>query len=218
MVGMDVAHPLPEPSRDLLAAGIVALYVEPEDLQGPCSWIGQRFERQRVRSSQVSDQTGPDRSAPARRFLHDRSERSAVLRRQAFDGVDRTEHLRQICAGRVEVERDVVAVTEQTVSADRKTMPIDLESVPQTGLNDACTSFDLGDQPVDVGDQVVVDPVEMRSDDRPEQQSAEARRWVDWQDEVPKRNAPRRHRRARVPHLELGKELVPVGRVIAHAL
>ena len=58
---------------------------------------------------------------------------------------------------RVEVELDLVAVADHAVATDREAVPVDLEAVAQPRLHDAVARLDLGDQPVDVADEIVVD-------------------------------------------------------------
>ncbi len=88
----------------------------------------------------------------------------------------------------------------------RQPVTVDLEPVPQAGLDDPLVAVDLVDQAVDVRDQLDRDVADVTGDDGAEQQTAEARRRVDGQHEVAERDAPRRSERAVVPHLELGQQ------------
>ena len=92
------------------------------------------------------------------------------------------------------------------MAADRETVLIDLEAVPQARLHDPFAALDLADQPMDVGNEIVVDAAQVCGDDRSEQQSAEPGRGVDRQHHVPERDSSGRHRRAGVPDLEFGEQ------------
>ncbi len=100
------------------------------------------------------------------------------------------------------------------MTADGETVPIDLEAVPQSGLDDAFAALDLADQAVDVGDEFVVDAGQVRRDDRAEQQPAEARRRVDRQHHVAEGDAARRHGGPGVPDLELSEQHRRIGRSV----
>ena len=82
-------------------------------------------------------------------------------------------------------------------------MTVDLESVPEPRLHDAVATLDRAEQAVDVGDQIVVDAVQVLGHDRAEQQPAETGRRVDWQHEMAECETPRGLGRPRVPDLDL---------------
>ena len=125
---------------------------------------------------------------------------------EPLDGVDGAEHLGHARAGRVEVEADLLAVAEQPMRRQGQPVTIDLEPVPQPGLDDPVVAVDLIDQAVDVGDQLVGDVPDVAGDDGTEQQAAEAWRRVDGQHQVAERDPPRRSERAGVPHLQLRQQ------------
>ena len=62
---------------------------------------------------------------------------------------------------------------------------------------------------MDVGDEIVVDAIEMSGHHRPEQQSAETGRRIDRQHHVPKSDTARRLGRPGVVDLELGEQHLP---------
>ena len=55
--------------------------------------VGQRFESERLRASEVGDHRGADRSAPSRGLLQHRHDATPVLRGEPLHGIDRTQHL-----------------------------------------------------------------------------------------------------------------------------
>ena len=131
-----------------------------------------------------------------------------MLDRQPLDGVDRTEHLGEVGAGRREVEREVVAVAEQPVRAVRQAVSIELEPVSKTGLHDAVTGLDLVDQAVDVGHVVVGHTTEMLRDDRAEQQPSEPGCRIDREHHVPERDPSGRLNGTTVEDLQFGQQHV----------
>ncbi len=107
---------------------------------------------------------------------------------------------------RVEIEAQIVGVPDHPVPAAGEPVAVDLEPVTQARLHDSVAALDLVDQAVHIGMQLVVDAVDVTGDDGAEQQPTEAGRRIDGEDEVAERQAPGRHGRARVPHLELGEQ------------
>ncbi len=81
---------------------------KPRIAHRPPTWVGQRLERQRLRTGEMGDQRRTDRSPPASRLLQHGADLASVFGGQPLDGVDRTEHLGEVGADRLEVERDVV--------------------------------------------------------------------------------------------------------------
>ncbi len=71
-------------------------------------------------------------------------------------------------------------------------MAVDLEAMAQPGLHDALAPLDLVDEPMEVGEQVRVEVVEVGGDDGAEQDAAEAGRRLDRQDAVAERDPARR--------------------------
>ena len=88
---------------------------------------------------------------------------------------------------RVEAEADAVALALEPMHADGETMPIDLIAMQQARLDDPFAATDLIEQPMDIGDQILVDVGQMRGDHRAEQQPAETRRRIDRQHEMAER-------------------------------
>ena len=74
---------------------------------------------------------------------------------------------------------DVVALALQPVHADGEPVAVDLVAMLQARLDDALAAADLVQQPVHVGDELVVDVGQVGGDDRAEQQAAETRRRID---------------------------------------
>ena len=108
MVRMDVAHLSRNCAVTSRFDGALPPSSNPRIPIAHTAWVGERFQRQRLRAGEVRDQRRADRPAPARRLLEHRSDLPAMLGREAFDGVDGAEHLGQIGADRLEVEGDVV--------------------------------------------------------------------------------------------------------------
>ena len=118
----------------------------------------------------------------------------------------------------MQVEADVVAVTDHAVHAHGQAVPVDLVAVTQARLRDALSVFDLADQPVDIGHQIGVDVGQMRRDHRTEQQTSEAGHRVGGEHQVPQRDTARGGGRTGVPDLELGEQhgRCPSGEVGRH--
>ena len=129
-----------------------------------------------------------------------------MLGSEPLDCVDRAEHLSEIGAGRGEVERDVLALTDQPVRAVRQPVSIDLEPMAEPRLDDPVPGLHLVDQTVHVGDVIVVDTIEVLSDDRAEHQTAETWRRVDRQDHVSERDPSCWLNRTTVEDLQFGQE------------
>ena len=144
---------------------------------------------------------GPEKSCGATR-----QEAEPGARVERLERVDGTEHLGEVAAGGAEVELDVVALADHAVAADGEPVAVDLEPVPEAGLDDPLAEFDLADQAGDVGQQVGVDASDVVGDDGTEQQSTESRRRIDREHEVPERHPPGGHRRPGVEHLQLGQQ------------
>jgi hypothetical protein len=85
---------------------------------------------------------------------------------------------------------------------------VDLEAVAEAGLHDALAPLDLGDEAVQVGQEVDVDAGEVAGHDGAEEEAAEARWGLGREDEVAERHAPRGGEGARMPHLQLGQQHV----------
>jgi hypothetical protein len=106
----------------------------------------------------------------------------------------------------VEVEGDVISVAEHAMVALGQTVTIHLEPVTQPWLDDAIASFDRGQEPMDVGDELVLDSIEILSNDRSEQEATEARSGIDGKHQVPECQSTRRLSGAGVPDLDLGEQ------------
>ena len=126
-----------------------------------------------------------------------------MLGSEAFNGVDGAEHLCEIGAGRVEIERDVVTVADHPMVALRQAVAVDLETMAQAWLHDPVTALDRCEQTVDIGDEVVVDAVQVLRNDGAEQQPAEARCRIDRQHQMAERDPSRGHCWTCVPDLDL---------------
>ena len=85
---------------------------------------------------------------------------------------------------RVELEAQLVALTDELVQRPAEAVAVDLEAVAQPRLDDPLPRLDLADQAMDVGNEVLVDLVDVGGDDGAEEQAAEAGRRVGGQDEV----------------------------------
>jgi hypothetical protein len=92
------------------------------------------------------------------------------------------------------------------MTADTQTVTIDLEPMAQPRLHDTLAVIHLGEQPMDVGDQIPIDIIEMGGDDRTEEQTAESGDRIDGQDQVPERHPASWCDGTRVPHLQLGQQ------------
>ncbi len=163
-------------------------------------------KRGRLGAGEVGDQRRPDRPPPLRRLVQHRRHDEPARLLEPLDRVHRAQHLREIGPRSVEIEAQIVGVADHPVPAAGEPVAVDLEPVTQARLHDSVAALDLVDQAVHVGMQLVVDAVDVTGDDGAEQQPTEAGRRVDGEDEVAERQAPGRHGRARVPHLELGEQ------------
>jgi hypothetical protein len=129
-----------------------------------------------------------------------------MLKRKSFRGIDSSENLAQTSSGAVEIERDLVAVANQAMGADGEPMAVDLKTVAEPRLYDSSALADLGNQPVGIGNLLIVEASEVGSDDRAQQQATKAGRWIDWQHHVSEGNAACRHGGSRVEDLQFGEE------------
>ncbi len=96
-----------------------------------------------------------DRTVPACSLEQHRNDATPVLGGEPFDGLDGPEDLGQVGADGPEVELDVVAGAGHLVTAHRQTVTVDLETMTQPWLHDAVALLDLGEQSVDVTEQLV---------------------------------------------------------------
>ena len=206
MVGMHGAHLHPELRGHLARVGVAVPGGKPSTSSAHARGSARVVRVVEFVPARWAISGRADRPAPAHRLVQHRRDEVADRHVQAFDGVDRAEHLGEPGSGRVEVEADLLAVAEQAVGRQGEAVAIDLEAMAQAGLDDALVPVDLVDQPVDVGDEVLRDVTDVAGDDGAEQQAAEARRRVDGQHEVAEGDPPRRGQRPGVPHLELGEE------------
>ena len=94
-----------------------------------------------------------------------------MLKRKSFRGIDSSENLAQTSSGAVEIERDLVAVANQAMGADGEPMAVDLKTVAEPRLYDSSALADLGNQPVGIGNLLIVEASEVGSDDRAQQQA-----------------------------------------------
>jgi uncharacterized protein related to proFAR isomerase len=83
---------------------------------------------------------------------------------------------------------------------------VDLEAMPQTGLDDAIRTLDLADETMDVGMHVLVDLEEMPSHHCTEQDATETGGGIRRQHEMAERDTPRGSDRTRMPDLEFGED------------
>jgi hypothetical protein len=111
---------------------------------------------------------------------------------EAFEAVDRTEGVLHGIATAIDFIAKVTAITDQTMGGSRQTMTVDLIAVSQARLHHAISSLDLLQQPVHIGREVFVNLSDVRGDHRREQHTADARCWLDGQDEMTESQPPRR--------------------------
>jgi hypothetical protein len=129
-----------------------------------------------------------------------------MLKCKSFGCIDGPEDLAQIGSGAVEIERNLVAIADQAMAADSQPMAVDLKTVAEPRLHDSSAPADLGNQPVDIANLIIVEAPKMRSDDRAQQQATEAGRWIDRQHHVSKGNTACRHAGPCVEDLQFGEE------------
>jgi len=129
-----------------------------------------------------------------------------MLGREALRCIDRAKNLAQIGSVAIEIERDLVAVAEQTVAADGEPMTVDLKAVTESRLHDSSALADLGNQPMDIGNLIIVKTSKMRSDDRTEQQATEAGRRIYRKHHVAESNTARWHGGPGVENFQFGEE------------
>ena len=206
MVRVDLAQPRPKARQHLLTIGMWA--GQTEHVERPRERIGERARRPRPRAPdarEVADERGAERSVPSHGLVE--AGRDGMPRGARHGGrrVHGTEHLLRGRALRVEVELDALAHADEPVATARQADAIGLEAMPQPGLHDAVTELDVADETMEVGKQIGVEVVDVRGDDRSEQDSAEPGRRIGRQRAVTERDPPRRRERARVPDDQLGE-------------
>ena len=96
-------------------------------------------------------------------------------------------------------------IADEPVAAARQADAIGLEAMTEAGLHDAVAELDVADQTMEIGKQIRVEVVDVRRDDRSEQDAAEPGRGIGRQRAVTERDAPSRRERARVPDDQLGQ-------------
>ena len=163
VVGVHGAHLGPELGRDLLLRRRRRARREAEDVQRPGPRVGERRQRRRVGAGEVGDQRRADRAAPAHRLVQHRGDDVAARRgRGARRRRSPRAPGRSPVPGRVEVEAELLAVAEQPV---RRQRPSPWRSTwkrwRRRGWTTRSSRLDLVDQAVDVGDEVVVDVVDV---------------------------------------------------------
>jgi hypothetical protein len=129
-----------------------------------------------------------------------------MLECKSFRSIDGTEDLAQIGSGAVEIERNLVAVADQAMVADGEPMAVDLKTVAEPRLHDSPALADLSNQSVHIGNLLIVEASEVRSDDRTQQEATEAGRWIDRKHHVSEGNTACRHSGPRVEDLQFSEE------------
>ena len=106
----------------------------------------------------------------------------------------------------IQLELDRLPGANQARMAAIETDDIGLKAVAQPGLGDSDASLQVSQQHVELVPGVVVELVDVGSDDPGEQQDPESGRGLGWQPQVTEGNPPGRCHGARVPNLKLGEQ------------
>lgn len=128
---------------------------------------------------------------------------------EAFKGVSRRQHLRQIGAVAIEIELDLVVFAPETMATHGESVPIHLVAMTQTGLDHAPPVFDVVDETCHIVEIIAVERPRMLSDNGTQQHTTKARRGVDRQHQMTKRQSACRLSRARMMHLEFCQQHEP---------
>ena len=111
---------------------------------------------------------------------------------EPFEAVNRTEGVLHCIATAVNFVTELTAVTDQTMGGSRQAMPVNLVAVSQARLHHAIGPLDLLQQSVHVRREVFVNLGDVGGNHRCEQHAADARCWLDGQDEMTEGQPPRR--------------------------
>ena len=124
---------------------------------------------------------------------------------ETLDCIDRGKSLLEWTRCLGQLERHVLTVARQAMSRAGQTHMIDLKAVQQPGLHDPLTVLDLVHQPVQIGQQVLINAVEIRSQNSSEKQPTEAWQRIDGQKQMAERKPPGGGNGAGMPHFKFGQ-------------
>lgn len=206
MVGVDGPQPPAVVAHHVTGAKGVRRILEPEDVQRPHPGVGRVADRGPRRAGHVGDERRTDGPSPAHRLGQHLVQPDADVGVEAFEGVDRPEHLGQRAARGVQAERGVLTVAHHPVDAGGQAVTIDLEPVSQARPDDGAAAYHLVQQAGGVELVVTRHLTDVGGDHRSQEQPAEARQRVDRQDQVPERQAAGGRGGLGVPDLQLGQQ------------
>jgi hypothetical protein len=124
---------------------------------------------------------------------------------ETLDRVDRGERLLERTRSLGKLERDVLPVSRQAVDGAGQADMVNLKAVQKSRLHDPLAVLHLVHQPMEVGQQVLVYPVKIGSEDGSEQQTTEPRQRIHRQEQMAERKPPSRGNRAGMPHFKLSQ-------------
>ena len=206
MVRMDLAQPRPKARQHLLTIGMRA--GQTEHVERPRDRIRERacdHARRAPDAREVADERRAERSVPSHGFVE--AGRDGMPREVGTVAAAYTAPS-TCCAGEPFVSKSNSMPSPTPTSRwrllDRPTRS-SLEAMPESGLHDAVAELDVADQTMEIGKQIRVEVIDVRSDDRSEQDAAEPGRGIGRQRAVTERDAPRRRERARMPDDQLGQ-------------
>src|SRR5439155_13229141 len=199
-VGMRLAQQDAEPSLHLAPVGRGA-EIEAEHAQRP-----RRRVRGRPATGQVTDELGLRTTAPPRAAAQHVHDDAPVERVERAGSVGRAEDLRRGTALAFERDLDGIAAAVEPMVAAGEPVTVELEPVTQPWLGDAPAGFEVGEEAVELLEEVLVELADVLGHDGTEQQTAEPGRRVEWQQLATERDASCRRDRAAVPDLELRQQ------------
>ncbi len=127
---------------------------------------------------QMGDQRGPDRSSPSHGSANRLHDDVTVGLIHGSGGIDGTEDLGGGASLILQLELDLVALGHESVVAAGQPDAVDLEPVAQAGLGHPPTGAEVGDEAVELPDEIGIELLHRGGHDAAEEQAAEARRRV----------------------------------------
>lgn len=141
--------------------GFTRLAGEIEDLERPRHRVVPRFqldERCRSATHDRRDELLVDRTTPQQRTPERIEHRFTDLQREACGAVERPQReLNRLTAIEIEVEDQVLAVGNETVSAPKEADLVDLVAMSNSGLRDPAARSEILQQPDETFSQIALD-------------------------------------------------------------
>jgi len=178
MVGMHLAQ----------ALSITALHIfwrrrrrcswESETTQCPLHRISNGTTRTKdstAKATQRCNQFGTNWSSPSNGSTNDRHDRSSQRRCERRGSVDRSEDLLLWCTPVIELEREYIAISDESMRNSVKPNSVDLQPKSKARLRDTPPSFELVGERLDVGNQLFVYLSDKSGDNSAKQHPSKAR-------------------------------------------